>query len=113
MNDKGIDAANLKFPATKEVQQEDLIIQSEFWCSKNVVGGGGFSDSSAADESIGGRDTNNEGRLRERSVGTHVNFDLRFRDGTAADEGFRATGGVHTTTKSLLRDCELNRFHPS
>ena len=97
-NDKGIGAANLKFPATKGVQQEDMIVQSEFGRSQNVVGGGGFSDSSAADESIGGRDTNGEGRLRERSVGTHANFDLRFRDGAAADEGFRATGGVQDTT---------------
>ena len=105
-NDKGIGAANLKFPATKEVQQEDVIVQSEFWRSQNVVGGGGFSDSSAADESIGGRDTNGEGRLRERSVGTHANFDLRFRDGAAADEGFRATGGVQDTTCSYEVDRE-------
>ena len=97
-NDKGIGAANLKFPAAKGVQQEDVIVQSEFWRSQNVVGGGGFSDSSAADESIGGRDTNGEGRLREREVGTHANFDLRFRDGAVADEGFRATGGVQDTT---------------
>ena len=27
-NDKGIGAANLKFPATKGVQQEDVIVQS-------------------------------------------------------------------------------------